>query len=589
MALPEESGKSGFSAKSAFVAIILTVILIASSSYIAMRMSVLPWPIILSVVLSAGLLKLFSGKLNPHEINVAQAGGSIGGLMASALVFTVPAIWLLQSQNPQLQSPPMWVLVLLALVGGFLGVLLSLPLRRMFIDQENLPYPSGKAGGELIKAAFTRSNLIRLVVIAGLISIAFVALRELFFPGGISSQNCALFAALASVGVIISVYPMPMAVGIGYIIGKKASYSWFFGAVMGWLILVPLAFGAGAELTDAITITKNVGMGIVLGSGIGFLLMFVLPRVKKIFGPIFSRGEKWYFRITPYVSILTIFILAISGVPLLGSVIAVVGVWIMVAVAARTTGETDIDPLEQFGILVGLAAILVYSMLAFELSLLSAVLIIFFVSAATAIAGDIGHDYKSAQIVKTKVSDILRVDLIAVIVAALAGPFVLEIIKKGHADILFEELIPQQAEMVAGAIGGFELPQFFFMGLVFAFAFEIINYFVLKKYKGRMPLQIIPFGIGMFLGLGLALFLFLGGLIRDITQRWVASSEQSGVLVSAGLMGGEGLAGFFGAALFVSGLLSKSGAYRLLLVLAGLSLLMYLAIFSRGRLGSSSK
>lgn len=581
----EEAGKAGFSIKSALIAVVLSTALVASSSYVALKIGALPWPIILSVVLSAGLMRLFSRRVSPHEINVAQAGGSIGGLMASALVFTVPAIWFLQKQDPLLAAPSIITLIIISVLGGVLGVLLSLPLRRAFIDAENLPYPSGRAGGELIKAGFEKGNFTRIVVIVGLITIAFVALRELFFPAGLSAGNSAILAALAAAGVIVSLYPMPMAVGVGYLIGKRSSYSWFFGSITGWLVFVPYLYSKGLEASEGSLIAQNLGMGIVLGSGIGFLLIFIVPRFKKIFGPVFRKGERWYFRMTPVFSILTIIVLALVGVPLLASLIAVIGVWVMVAVAARMTGETDIDPLEQFGILIGLAAVLLYSVLSLNLGILPVVLIIVFVSVATAIAGDIGHDYKSASVLGTKVSDIVRVDLLAVIAAAIVGPLVLVVIKEAFSVELFTAAMPApQAQLVAGSVSGFAYPQFFLAGLTFAVVFEVINRFVRAKYKQDMPLALMPFGIGMFLGLTLGILFFFGGLIRDFMDRKRPGSSRKGILVSAALMGGEGIAGFGAAVLFVSGMFSKISSNMALLVLSALALAVYFLVKSvRGK------
>jgi len=262
---------------------------------------------------------------------------------------------------------------------------------------------------------------------------------------------------------------------------------------------------------------------------------------------------------------LSLAVLLFIGVPFWAASLAVSGVFIMVAVAARMTGETNIDPLEQFGIFIGLVIAFVYNTAAQELSMFALFMIVTFVSVACAVAGDAGHDYKSAAIIGTKFSDIVKVDIIAVIFAGAAAPFVLETIRSGFADQLFTPAMPApQAQLVAGSIFGFEYPLMFAAGFGLAFLGEISNRFLPDKFKNRVPLM--PAGIGLFLGLGLAIPLAVGALIRAYIDRSRPDLYQSGLLIAAGVMGGEGIAGFSAGALTTLGLNYKTGAFILMSV-----------------------
>jgi uncharacterized oligopeptide transporter (OPT) family protein len=235
----------------------------------------------------------------------------------------------------------------------------------------------------------------------------------------------------------------------------------------------------------------------------------------------------------------------------------------MVAVAARMTGETNIDPLEQFGIFVGLVIAFIYSSLALRLTPFASFMIVAFVSVACAVAGDIGHDYKSAQIVGTKFMDVVKVDLIAVIAAGLAAPFVLELIRKSFADQLFTPLMPApQARLVAGSIFGFQYPKVFLAGLGFTFLFEIANAFLPEKYRNQVLMM--PLGIGLFLGMGLAIPMAIGAIIRLVVDKKYPNAYHTALLIAAGVMGGEGIAGFTAGALTTTGLPYATGAKILL-------------------------
>jgi uncharacterized oligopeptide transporter (OPT) family protein len=364
---------------------------------------------------------------------------------------------------------------------------------------------------------------------------------------------------------------MPLGVGVGYILGPKASVnSWFLGSVIGWVVIIPVLVHQAFQ-GNAIKLVQELGMGFVLGAGIGFFAGYVIPKAKKIFLPLFTwRNTPWYTRFTPVVSVIAFVVLVIVGVPVVAAVLSVAGVWIMATVAARMTGETNIDPLEQFGIIIGLLCLGVYAIANSELGFLPAFLLVCFVSVASALAGDIGHDYKSAKIIGTKPKDIIKVDFICAIVAGIAAPLVLKVILTGYGNVMFTPEMPApQAVLVAGSIFGFTYPQVFLTGFGIAFVIELIQR-ITKKF---LPVSLMAFGIGMFLGLTLGFLFFLGGLIRWITDRKAPEMYQQGVLTAAGLMGGEGISGFITAALFVSGA-AMVVAQRILLIIFGVLLLI---------------
>ena len=570
--IPEEEGASGFTPRAVVIALLLTVFLLVTSSYIALKIGALPWPIIFSVVAAGALLQLVSrvsGKASPHEMNVAQAGGTIGGLIASGVVFTIPGILYLQSKGVIVTMPSAAALAAVCVAAGVLGVLLSVPLRRVFIDEEKLPYPSGTAGAGVIRAQSHMGRDTFLVALALSLAGMFVLLREALFPAGWS------FPLAPELGLALAVYPMPMAVGIGYLLGHKASVnSWFSGSFIGWVVLIPLMAMLGlAAPGDGAAIVQNAGMGVVIGAGIGFFFSYVVPRARRIFLPLFRwKGMPWYTKMTPAFSVVAFAVLSLSGVHPLASAIAVLGVWVMVSVAGMMTGETDIDPLEQFGIIVGLLALGAFAALGMQLGYLSAFLIVCFVSVASAVAGDIGHDYKSAKLIGTRAKDIIKVDMLAVIAAGLLAPFVLGMIMDAYGPQFFTPAMPApQAQMVAGSIFGFPYPWAFLMGFAVSFIWV-----VLENLSGkRAPVLPMVFGIGLFLGLALGIMLAIGGIARYLTDRRSPGMfAAAGIVLAAGIMGGESVAGLSLKALLVAGApplasdLALSAAFVLLLALA---------------------
>jgi hypothetical protein len=267
----------------------------------------------------------------------------------------------------------------------------------------------------------------------------------------------------------------------------------------------------------------------------------------------------------PLLLAIGLIILIISGLHWVAAILTLLGVWAMVAVAARMTGETNIDPLEQFGIFITLIIAGFYGLMNIPVDLSTLFIIAAFVSIACAIAGDAGHDYKSAAIVGTRFFDIVKVDFVTVIVVGFSAPFLFEIIRQGFSNQLFTPMMPApQARLVAESITGFEHPEIFIIGFVIASLGEITNKFLPNTLKGRFLWM--PFGIGFFLGLGLAIPIALGA----ISNTWIVKRRpnlyHSGILISAGIMGAEGIAGFSAGALTIFGMDFRMTSYILMIL-----------------------
>jgi len=224
----------------------------------------------------------------------------------------------------------------------------------------------------------------------------------------------------------------------------------------------------------------------------------------------------------------------------------------------------------------------IYGLASLELSMYASFMIVTFVSVACAIAGDAGHDYKSADIIGTRFFDIVKVDLIAVVFAGIAAPFVMETIRTGFAKELFTPVMPApQAQLVAGSIFGFEYPRIFILGFAIAFVLEIANSFLPQRYRNKI--LIMPLGIGLFLGMALAIPIALGSLIRAYVDKKYSNLYQAVLLIAAGVMGGEGIAGFSAGALTTAGLSFATGAFSLLAVFGAILLVSLFFYFRKSK------
>ena len=512
--------------KTIIIAVIIAVFLFFTSAFIALKMGALPWPIIFSIIVSAGLLKLFNA-LTPHRVNIAQAGGSIGGLMAAAVVFTLPGLIL---ENPNFISHG-W-LVLTCASAAILGIGLSIPLREEYIVKQNLPFPAGRAGGEVIKTVFNQDHRFGLMIIFGILAALFTLGRDAL------DWNYIDLGVAGSQPILILIMPMVIATGI--ILGSANSFSWGAGgilSVIGAIILT--AIFDGIDTTPRI---QNFGMGLVIGSGLGYMLIHAssaLPSKSIIF-----KQKPWVWG----MAISSGLILFFMGIPLFAAALCLILTFFTVNLASRMTGLTNIDPLEQFGLLSALLITYFFGMANLELGLEHRYIITFFIATATAIAGDIGHDYKSAQIVGTDYKQIVLVDLVAAVVVALMIPLLLGVIQSPViADTLFTLKFPApQAQIVAMNLKGLPHPLIFVCGLILAIIIEAF------RFKGKLSaVHLMPLGIGLFLGFNLAFLIAIGGFIAFKVAKKGSEQMLTAIVISAAILGGEGTIGFLQSSLQV--------------------------------------
>lgn len=511
--------------KPAITAVIIAIFLFFTSAYIALKMGALPWPIIFSIIVSGGLLKIL-GQLSPHHVNIAQAGGSIGGLMAAAIVFTLPGL-ILESPNA---ISPISLSVICAL-GAILGIGLSIPLREEYIIKKALPFPAGKAGGEVIKAGFEKDQRFGLMMFFGIFTALFTLAREALGWNYIPIE-------LGPVNIMILI--MPMVIATGVILGSENSFSWGAGGIMS--VIASICLMIFFDLREPTLLIQNFGMGIVIGSGIGYILIHVgYPTGSS---SIYSQQKPWVWIITIFSGLTMYFM----GLHLVSVAMCLLLTFIAVNLASRMTGLTNIDPLEQFGLLSALLITFFFGMMELQIPLEHRYLITFFIATATAVAGDIGHDYRSAQVVGTDHQKIVSVVLISACAVALAVPFLILLIQDPViSDKLFTPDFPApQAQIVYENLNGLPHPSIFMIGLILAILIELL------RSKGQLTfLHLMPFGIGLFLGFNLAFLIALGGFIAFKVHKKGSQKMLTAIVISAAILGGEGTIGFLRSTVMV--------------------------------------
>ncbi|MDP1677919.1 MAG: OPT/YSL family transporter, partial [Bacteroidota bacterium] len=244
-----------FTIKSILLGGLFGVIFGASTVYLALKAGLTVSASIPIAVIAISLgKKMF--KTTILENNIIQTTGSAGESIAAGVVFTLPGFLFLSIESGGAAYFNYWTIFTLAMLGGILGTMMMIPLRRSLIVQEHdtLPYPEGTAcasvliagekGGDFSKTAYQGLGF---AFIYAILQKVFHVIAET--PAWVTSQTNRFFPSATVNGEITPEY-----MGVGYIIGPKIAGVLVAGGVLAWLGLIPLL----ATLVPTVVIAEQL-------------------------------------------------------------------------------------------------------------------------------------------------------------------------------------------------------------------------------------------------------------------------------------------------------------------------------------------
>ena len=479
------SFKEQFTVRAMVIGTIGSIILTASSMFVALKASSLPWPIMFVTLFSMCLLKLM-GNTNVNEINVTHTAMSAGSMVAGGLAFTIPGLFILDN-NAQIGVLEIGVCTI---TGTILGLIFTSLLRKHFVEKAAMPYAMGQAAAEVLVVGDEGGKSMGYLGGSFAISGIWTVLRDKLAV----VPAMKLVPGLANYGSMTGLWFSPMLIAVGYLIGPLTIGVWFLGWVIGdigALYLGQTAFG----WTDVFAsgIKSSLGLGWMVGVGFAITAKEIIPNAKNIFGGMFSKEAgkdaivpmQWAPIVMLIFAILYIFVL---DLPIVAVIITLLGVWLTTAMSSQCVGQSGINPMEVFGIFV------------------------------MAIA---------------KVACNLEVTQ-AVYIACIVAVAVLVVLVKAYGGGVFgTEMFPAaQAAAVASVVGGIANVPVFIGGLVAS----VIVYFITPVFT--------MLGLGIYLPGYLTLTAVLGGVIRFILDKAAPKfSNARGGIIAAGLLAGEGFLG----------------------------------------------
>ncbi len=547
--------------------ILLSVLFGAANAYLGLRVGLTISASIPAAVISMGIVRIVLKRDSILENNLVQTIGSAGESLAAGAIFTLPAAFLWESEWGEAGHISFLNIFLLALVGGILGVVFMIPLRRALIVKEDgiLPYPEGQACAEVLisgeEGGAKASTVFKALGLSAVYKFFSNGLKV--FPEGISFNiNSKVFG-----GTAFGMDALPALMGVGYIVGPKISAFMLSGGILAWFVLMPLLNMIGGAEIAAMTpndvwgnYIRYIGAGAVATGGILSLiksLPMILSSFKESMISLKNRDKaKEVDRLDTdisgklsivliVISVILIFLLPSVPVGIVGALIIVVFGFFFATVSSRMVGiiGSSNNPVSGMSIATLLIATLILKATGNtgHSGMLAAISIGTIVCIIAAIAGDASQDLKTGYIVGATPKYQQIGELIGAAAAALAIGGVLWLLNTtwGFGG---EELPAPQATLmkliVEGVMDG-NLP----WNLVIIGAFVAI----MAELVG---VSVLPFAIGLYLPLSTSTGIMVGGIIRliidKVKNKSAAEKEAattSGTLFSAGLIAGEGLMG----------------------------------------------
>jgi putative OPT family oligopeptide transporter len=602
-----DSSMAELTVKSVVAGAIFGVLFGASTVYLALRAGLSVSASIPIAVLSISLLKRFGGS-TILENNIVQTIGSAGESIASGVVFTLPGFLFLTRDMGGLSVGTSYftygTILTLAILGGVLGVLMNIPLRRALIVNEHatLPYPEGTACAQVLIAGEKGGSLAR-TAYAGLgFAFVYAMLQRVL---GVISESPTWVSSAKSVfpAATVSADITPEYMGVGYILGIRNAGLLVAGGVLAWLGLIPLlaslvpgaaialqlgklgyapehygydvATGTFTQLNLAIyfAYVRQIGAGAVACGGFLTLLKTIPTIVSAFKGSLGSirggvggatqaqrtdRDLPLSFVIGGSVGLVVIIAIlpfipgnSIVGKLLLGMMMVMFG-FFFVTVSSRIVGiiGTSSNPISGMTIATLMATCLLFLALGWTADVYQpmALCVGGIVCIAAANAGATSQDLKTGFLVGATPRSQQIGLLVGVVASSLAIGLTVKILDNAHVDAT--------TGLVVHAIGSTKLPapQATLMATLIKglLAHNLDWQFVLVGAFLSVTVELcgvsaLAFAVGAYLPLSTTLPIFIGGLVRWVADKRTGAKIDDelgpGNLFSTGLVAGGALAG----------------------------------------------
>lgn len=599
--VPPERSLAELTVKAVLIGILLAVVFGAANAYLGLRVGLTVSASIPAAVMAVAIFRVLR-RGSILETNMVQTIGSAGESVAAGVIFTLPALFIWQRSDPTIGVDLLQVSVIAA-IGGLLGVLFMIPLRRYLISREHgkLPYPEGTACAEVQVAGAAGGGKARLLFSGLGVGALYQALAN---RNGLALWNESPSQPLPAKAEIGGDFT-PELLGVGFIIGPRIAAIMFAGSALAWLLLIPAinlwggdnvvypagqpmsALGSGDIWNNYI---RYVGAGAVGFAGIVTLLKS-LPTIVESFklglGQVGAGGSGDLPRtqqdlplkmVLGVAALLAVTLWLWPGVPvgLTGAVLIVIFSFFFVTVSSRIVGLIGSSSNPVSGMTI--AALILTSLIFVALGLndgsgaskVAVLAVGAVVCISAAVAGDTSQDLKTGFLVGATPRRMQAGEMLGVLASAAVMGGVLVVLNESYGIGTVDGLPAPQATLMSLVIDGV-------LNASLPWGFVLIGILIAAVAEFVFKLPSLALAVGVYLPVSLMTPIFVGGLMRWALNRKyrdagaangaaaddddtaseqdggsdLAEHRERGVLFASGLIAGAALVGvLIGAVIF---------------------------------------
>jgi putative OPT family oligopeptide transporter len=595
--------------KGVLLGLLLAVLLGAANTYLGLKAGLTVSASIPAAVISMGVLRLFR-KSTVLENNMVQTIASAGEAVAGGILFTIPALLIVNYWH----SVHYWETTVVGIVGGVLGVLFTVPLRRALIVEENLAFPEGVATAEVLKSGDKGGSGVGILLAGGITG----AVYKLVESGLKMFQENALFTQQLGGRVIYGIGSAlsPALMGVGTIVGLRVASLVFAGGAFAWLVAMPIYTGTHPDLGNLLSPSldatalgvwklrvRYLGVGAMLVGGIWSLIKLRKPLGRAMGQGLRSRkapkdaaapprtevelsARTTFLGVAALLVPMFLFYAFISRdvrapasaaspwvVAAVMSLLMVVTGFLFSAVGAYMAGlvGSSNNPISGVTILTLIVSAFMLKALGLGADIGPAITI--FIAAVIAVAGSIASDNLQDLKAGYMLGSTPRKQQFMLMVGAVGSAFVLapvvQVLVKAYPVGSASLPAPQASLMasVAQGIFGAGLP-YGLIGIGAGLAVLLVAADLLLQRAGstfRIPVMAVA--VGIYLPITVSTPIFLGGVAGWLAERYVARRWRSDPAVDQARLPEMLAKGAESGILFASGLIAGEALVGILVAL----------------------
>ena len=538
--------------------ILLSILLSSANTYLGLFAGMTVSASIPAAIMSISIMRFYKNS-NILEHNLVQTSASAGESLAAGVIFTFPALVLMGY----------WTnfnyieVAKIALIGGILGAVFTIPLRRTLIIEKKLKFPEGIATSKILKSIDDKKlgqTILHSTIIGAFIKYSQQAL-------GIWSSSIEYIFRVRTSIIGIGCDLSPALIGVGYIIGLNIGILVLMGGIISWIIAIPIYTSINHIDGNANDIAWNIwntkirflGVGAMIIGGLWSIIKLIKPIINGIQNSIKNKAKTSSDKDIPlkiilsilimlFLPLLSIYIDIFNNIPfsIIITFIILITAFLFSSIAAYMAGivGSSNNPISGITIATILISALFINYMGFvsEKGMIASILFGSIICCSAAISGDNMQDLKTGYIIGATPFKQQIMQIIGTGASALTITFVLNVLHSAYT-IGSDSLPAPQANLMKVVVEGVfnkTLPwDWIIMGIIIGSIIIFID-IIQEKKKSNFRFPVLAVAVGIYLPIGLSIPIFLGSLISYLNTD---KNHEKGIIFASGLITGEAIMG----------------------------------------------